>query len=267
MNTLKSGTYSGEILNTCSKDGVTACVTKYSTKQFEQYLHCHENAHLSFMLEGGCIEKKKDKYEITPGSITYYSAGEEHQVVDVAKPSKRVNVELEQGLLGLLNISEDEVRMAIKNNPDTKFLLVKVQQELNANDFLSGLSIQMLMLQLVGPARLWSKESNKPSWVETLNDFLRNAPEEQLTLKKLSLVTDLHPVTLSKQFPKYFNCTIAEFKRKLKIEKALSLIHSTELSLTEVALECGFYDQSHFTRTFKQQLDILPSQYKSDNFS
>jgi AraC family transcriptional regulator len=50
--------------------------------------------------------------------------------------------------------------------------------------------------------------------------------------------------------------------RKLKIDKALSLVKSGEESLTSVAYECGFADQSHFIRTFKQMTGFLPAMYQ-----
>ena len=50
--------------------------------------------------------------------------------------------------------------------------------------------------------------------------------------------------------------------RKLKVEKALTLIKNTSSDLTEVALTCGFADQSHFIRTFKQVIGFLPRQFQ-----
>ena len=56
---------------------------------------------------------------------------------------------------------------------------------------------------------------------------------------------------------------LAEYMRKLKTEKALSMIRFPENSLTSIAYACGFFDQSHFTRIFKQLNGILPSKYKN----
>ncbi len=63
----------------------------------------------------------------------------------------------------------------------------------------------------------------------------------------MATIIGVHPVTISKYFPRYFSCTLGEYMRKLKIEKSLSLIKSPGNSLTNVAYACGFFDQSHFT--------------------
>ncbi len=46
-----------------------------------------------------------------------------------------------------------------------------------------------------------------------------------------------------------------------KMEKAKNLI-SSEMDLVEIALECGFYDQSHFSKVFKLYTGLTPAQYR-----
>jgi AraC family transcriptional regulator len=50
--------------------------------------------------------------------------------------------------------------------------------------------------------------------------------------------------------------------RKLKIERSLEMLKTPGIRLTDVAYDCGFFDQSHFTRTFKQLTGLLPAQYQ-----
>jgi AraC family transcriptional regulator len=149
MQVFKQGKYSGNVIWARGKEGVIACVTAYNEHDFNDSLHCHNNTHFSFALEGGCVEKKKDAYEITPGNITYYSAGEQHQVLKIAKPSRRINIELEESFFNPFQISDGVVRSAIIKNPDAKFLMVKMYKELLANEDFSEASTQMLLLQLI----------------------------------------------------------------------------------------------------------------------
>jgi AraC family transcriptional regulator len=48
----------------------------------------------------------------------------------------------------------------------------------------------------------------------------------------------------------------------MRIEKSLSLLPDKNLSLTEIAFDCGFADQSHFLRCFKQITGNTPSAYR-----
>jgi len=262
MQVLEKGQYSGEVTGTLGSVGLLASVTSYNGGNFNNALHYHDNAHFSFALQGGCVEKKKDSYEITPGHITYYSAGEQHQVLKVPKPTRRVNLEIENGFFEQFGISDHAARFAVTRNPDAKFLMVKIYHELITNDCLSEMSIQMLLLQLISDTKKQRNSFNIPQWVNIIGDFLRSHTDDTITLEALSQAANLHPVTISKQFPKYFSCTVGEYKRKLKIEKSLCLLKSNPASLTDVAYECGFFDQSHFIRTFKALTGILPRNYQ-----
>jgi transcriptional regulator GlxA family with amidase domain len=91
---------------------------------------------------------------------------------------------------------------------------------------------------------------------------LRDSYAEKLSLRNLSNELNIHPVHLSRGFPKYFRCTFGEYVRKIRVEKSLSLLPNKNLSLTEIAFNCGFADQSHFLRCFKQINGITPSDYR-----
>jgi AraC family transcriptional regulator len=256
------GTYSGNVVVSAGNENLLGCITTYNRHNFNGALHYHENAHFSFLLEGGCVERKKDRYEITPGKITFYQAGEFHQVISVPQPSRRINLELNPVFFEEYRISNDAVRLAITRNPDAKFLMVKMYRELQENDDFSIVSIQMLLLELVLQTARQRQETNWPGWVTQIRDFLHERFSEKITLNELSIAANVSPVTISRYFPKYFGCTLGEYVRKLRIEKSLSLIKTSCLSLTEIAIECGFFDQSHFTRTFKQLHGFLPIYYK-----
>lgn len=256
------GLYSGKVIRTISTESHCATLTYYDQNEHNSLPHEHENVHFSFMVNGGCVERKKSDYEIHPGSVIYYPAGQEHQVTKVAKNSMRVNLELESSFFKKYNFSNEHIRKSVLTNPDTKFLLMKIYDELQLSDTFSNLSIEMLFLQLMTPKIYHTKEINSPVWLNDLEEYLRSRVEERITLEELSLICNLHSVTISKQFPKYFNCTIGNYRRKLMIEKALPLILSSNLSLGEIAYECGFFDQSHFIRTFKGLIGNTPNRYR-----
>ena len=44
-----------------------------------------------------------------------------------------------------------------------------------------------------------------------------------------------------------------------RFNKSLQLVRSADLSLTNIAYECGYYDQAHFIKEFKSYTGISPS--------
>jgi AraC family transcriptional regulator len=262
MLALGQGAYLGKVLGLSQADGILAGVTSYRQGDGAGLMHYHENSHLSFVLRGGGIEKRKSsQFERLPGQIMFFHAGESHQCISKLFPARNINVEIESAFLRDNGLTESAVNLSVLKNPNSKFIMLKVYQELLTEDGFSGPSIKMLLLNLMCLNRKTYSAGGLPVWVNKIKEVLNDKWNEQLSLKDLSEATGVHCVTISKFFPKYFSCTFGEYMRRIKIEKSLQLIKTSPASLTEIAHECGFSDQSHFTRTFKQLTGFLPSQY------
>ncbi|WKL45711.1 helix-turn-helix transcriptional regulator [Flavobacterium sp. ZE23DGlu08] len=75
----------------------------------------------------------------------------------------------------------------------------------------------------------------------------------------------MNPSYLSREFSKYFeNLNFGDYVRKLRTEKAITLIQNSSYTLTKIAYMTGFSDQSHFTRIFKQSRGKNPSSYRKN---
>jgi AraC family transcriptional regulator len=258
---LDKGEYSGKVIDIARNDGLIADVTSYFRDDDTDFAHYHENPHISFILEGGNLEKRRNgEFERHPGEIMFFRSGETHQSITKIFPARNINLEIEQSFLSANSIDESAIDFSIKKNPSAKFIMLKVYKELLVEDEFSESSMKMLFLNLICSAPKTTRRP--PGWVKTISELLNDRWNENLTLNDLANAANVHPVTISKYFPKYFSCTLGEYLRKLKIDKSLRLIKASSLSLTEIAHECGFYDQSHFTKIFKQFTGFLPNQYE-----
>jgi AraC-like DNA-binding protein len=106
-----------------------------------------------------------------------------------------------------------------------------------------------------------------PAWVQDLKAIIQDQIDTQFTfdLKKISNDLELNPSYLSREFSKYFDdLNFGDYVRKLRIEKAITLIQNSTYTLTEIAYLTGFSDQSHFTRIFKQSTGKNPSSYRKN---
>ncbi|MCD0465953.1 chromate resistance protein ChrB domain-containing protein [Flavobacterium sp. ENC] len=110
-----------------------------------------------------------------------------------------------------------------------------------------------------------SKNKKTPSWVTDLKEMIQDQIDTQFTfdLKQISNNLELNPSYLSREFSKYFDdLNFGDYVRKLRIEKAITLIENADYTLTEIAYMTGFSDQSHFTRIFKLHTGRNPSSYR-----
>ncbi|WP_421797911.1 chromate resistance protein ChrB domain-containing protein [Haliscomenobacter sp.] len=131
----------------------------------------------------------------------------------------------------------------------------------------TGDPVEQLLLQMV-EKYISEKSATKqriPAWAKELKETIQDYVDTNfsLSLKDISQELDLHPAYVSRAFSKYFdNLSFGEYIRKLRIEKAVQLLETTGMSLTEIAYITGFSDQSHFNRIFKKHLGVQPSVYR-----
>ena len=106
-----------------------------------------------------------------------------------------------------------------------------------------------------------------PGWAKDLKEIIQDQIDTNLalSLKEISKNLDVHPSYLSREFSKYFeDLSFGEYIRKLRIEKAIQLMHHPGHSLTEIAYLTGFSDQSHFTRIFKKHTGKNPLAFRKN---
>jgi AraC family transcriptional regulator len=78
-------------------------------------------------------------------------------------------------------------------------------------------------------------------------------------------------VRMSKsQFSRAFSGSVGEpparYLRRYRVKRAHEMMLSTSKSLSEIALNCGFADQSHFTRTFSRVVGVSPAAWRRTFF-
>lgn len=99
-----------------------------------------------------------------------------------------------------------------------------------------------------------AKGKKVPSWAKELKEMIQDQIYTNLTLKEISKDMELHPLTSHGSFPNILTISPLANTSANGALKVLNLLQTTSYSLTKIAYLTGFSDQSHFTRTFKQQV-------------
>ncbi|SFC30705.1 AraC-type DNA-binding protein [Flexibacter flexilis DSM 6793] len=268
MNQLYTGEFYGQTNQTLHLKDITLTDTEY-TLDFVDW-HYHENAYFTFILQGNVIEgNKKEIYNCSAGSLLFHHWQEPHYNIKPAGYTRGFHVELKNNWFEELDFNIEKLRGSIKiTNIDVKFFLYKIFKESKIKDATTALAIETLILQALAEMFRHSNTDldKNPLWVSRIKEILFYEFSDKLTLDYLSKTLDIHPVHLSRDFSKYFNCNLSDYLRKLKIEKSYTLLSNNQLSLTEIAYECGFSDQSHFNRCFKSVSGISPNNFRKALF-
>ena len=95
-----------------------------------------------------------------------------------------------------------------------------------------------------------------------IKEYLVDNFSQNISLEELSNLTTMNKYQLIKNFKKEYNLTPHQFLNLIKINKSKDFL-SKGYSITDTALECGFFDQSHLSRYFKSYTGVSPNIYKN----
>ncbi|HEY4288683.1 MAG TPA: AraC family transcriptional regulator [Puia sp.] len=84
----------------------------------------------------------------------------------------------------------------------------------------------------------------------------------QVTIDQLISFTGLHPRQLERKFTTSIGLSPKKFSGITRMHLFLKQLRQEKLSLTQCAYECGYYDQAHLIREFRQITGLTPSQYQ-----
>ncbi len=92
-------------------------------------------------------------------------------------------------------------------------------------------------------------------------EYLSRHAEENFDSKRLSEFMNLNYSHISTTFAKTTGQTVIEAHTRLRMNKALHLMRTTSLNISEISQRLGFQNPFYFTRVFKKVLGESPSSY------
>lgn len=86
---------------------------------------------------------------------------------------------------------------------------------------------------------------------------------ETLRVKDLAVLGGLSAYQFEQRIRKIFQLTAGQLIQKTRMEAAVQRLRETNDPIAVVALDCGYSDQSAFTRQFRQTTGLSPSEYRT----
>lgn len=263
---LKSGSYLGITKSSIDYNGILITDTVYN-KKHHFAPHAHENLYLAYVIEGSYIEStRSESKRCLPGSVVLHRIDEKHSNSSFAARNRILNAEIGQGWFEKYNLSSEAIEKNIsRNNFQLKILFSNLYNEYLINDNLTALAFETGILEAFNSVLASDNfiTGNIPVWVKKTAEILRFEEPSGICLTFLANETGVHPAHISRDFRKYFHCTMSEYVRRLKVDKACEYLTNYAYTLAEVSYICGFADQSHFTRIFKKFKGLTPLEYKN----
>ncbi|WP_439394638.1 helix-turn-helix domain-containing protein [Bradyrhizobium sp. PMVTL-01] len=113
------------------------------------------------------------------------------------------------------------------------------------------------------------REETKPAWQLTAAQkrralgFIETHLSRDFELEQLAREAGISEYHFIRCFKASFGLSPYQFVIRKRLDRAVEMIRESPLPLSEVAVACGFSDQSHMTRAFKRILGITPGVVRS----
>jgi len=207
--------------------------------------HAHDEWHLVVVLEGAFEESSGGRTRHYAASAVILRApGEEHRDVFRAPRTRYASVAL---------TADPSLPRATRVSATP--LTPRLARELRSN----GSAATGLMMQILGDA-IAAERTIDPR-VRIARELIEDRFGEHLRVRDLAGETGLHPASLARGFRATYGCNPGEFLLFTRVRHALSAIAAGRETLAEIALRCGFYDQSHFSNAFRRVTGMPPKAY------
>lgn len=111
--------------------------------------------------------------------------------------------------------------------------------------------------------RDYSFKSKRYYMLKNVLGYIYQNFDKKIKLDDISKAYDLTPQYLSRFFKDMTGTNIVDYINQYRVDKATTLIKASDLSITDIALECGFDNISYFNRVFKKQLGRTPTELRT----
>ncbi len=253
--------------------------------------HSHTRFEITVVNSGsGEYNTEKAVYPMKPGDVFVFSSNEEHCITFCGKDGLNItNLHFEPRYLNSENetVSGDSfVNFCFSHSPEfenripaekaeiIRFNHNMIKEEFLKNNDLHPVAVRsylnLILIDLLRNQhyRSQSVNDNKNGGFNILlvYDYIEQHICEEITLDALANLVHLSPNYFSHLFKKLNNISLWEYITAKRVEKAIRLISSKEntLTITEIALRCGFNNTVNFNKAFKKHKGITPSELRKN---
>jgi AraC-like DNA-binding protein len=136
------------------------------------------------------------------------------------------------------------------------------------NQITDGFRASSIVYQFVMELYRFGKGYEKvvEEWPEKVTQAAQMLNEEYRTLQSLEIIADrvqLSKYHFSRMFKKHTGFAPMEYITKVRIEKAITLLRTTNYSIEEIAEQVGYASSSYFIKVFRSWVGFSPGEFRS----
>ena len=141
-------------------------------------------------------------------------------------------------------------------------LRLRIRLELERGDAASRTALEGLALLLRARMERWPEKDRCPQWLLEALRFIEHHHAEPISLAAVAAAAGRHRSTVAAGFRACLGRSVGETIRQVRVRKALTAIRGSDRPLSEIAVECGFFDQAHLGRWIQRATGRTPGEIR-----
>ncbi|MDO5392674.1 MAG: AraC family transcriptional regulator [Eubacteriales bacterium] len=219
----------------------------------------HINEHI-FQLSAG------DAFFIPAGKVSYYEASKEDPWCYAWVSFLGINSQMY--LYQLMTSTDDVYIVHGLDNQKYKeriFEIISLQGVSTSRYFQANGILFQIMAMLFDDINFQESNWGKSSVVDEVKFYLDINYAEKIKLRDVAKSFGIHPNYLTRIFHEKYGISPKQYLISLKLKKARRLLTTTELSVSVISSSLGFDDQLAFSKIFKKEFAVSPSEYRKQS--
>ncbi|MGQ7868338.1 helix-turn-helix domain-containing protein [Sunxiuqinia sp. sy24] len=168
------------------------------------------------------------------------------------------------------NVLSQNPKHTIQKAQPFKQLFTRLQQELATKEFGYYQRVCNLVEEfLISTVRIIQNRDNlwieNRKWFSNFDAMLKSKLAKKWTLQEMACMNQVGITTLTQLVKEHTGYTPANYLIYQRIERSKQLLTDPLRTLTNIALDCGFYSSQHFSSTFSKWEGVTPSVFRRKN--
>ena len=231
--------------------------------------HTHQAPHFVLVLRGIYLtEARNQNGPCSSSTLIFNPAGTTHRDCFRSRNGRFLSITPSLNGSRLLDRESPMARVVAGESVrsrDGKLITRAIEREFEREKHPSSLVLEGLGLELIGQLLRPEERIESrciPEWLLRTKEMIEDCAGSEITIADLAATVAVHPVYLARAFRKHFGSSPGEYLRHSRLLRVRRLLIDTRLPLVEVALQCGFSDQSRMTHAFRSEFGIAPGRYR-----
>ncbi len=174
----------------------------------------------------------------------------------------------ETGFFPLVNFSAvgiDSPKEIIKIPLSNEQFYLREYTKLKQSDIFRHGRVEAMHIMYGILSKLSAETVSIPPAIRNAAEYIENNYfNTELTNNFLAELSNVSEVYLRKLFLKYCGMTPKQYIINIRIQKAKQLLGESRSAISEIAEQCGFTNVYHFCRTFKNAVNLTPTEYRCE---